>query len=104
MAATEHGTMLTSLCNKHDGHSRAAGAAAQKRDNSKRDKSERHSRRKTRQRQANGSDEGFRRWDEPAAVGVVLGYETAAHGEGGVVHALGRGVVDDDGACRTAAS
>ncbi len=35
---------------------------------------------------------------------VVLGYETTAHGEGSVVQALGRGVVDNDGACRTAAS
>ena len=34
----------------------------------------------------------------PATVGVVLGNEAAAHGEGCVVHATGRRVVDHDGA------
>ena len=85
------------------GSPRAAGAAAQKRENSRRETSKRQSRRKTRQRHKKESDKGGRR-DEPAAVGVVLGYETAAHGKGSVVHALGGGVVDDDGASRTAAS
>ena len=40
----------------------------------------------------------------PATVGVVLGNEAAAHGEGCVVHARGRRVVDHDGAGGAAAS